>query len=384
MEIEEYLSKKEWSKVKSFAKKHETPFLIVLLDVIKHKYQELRKNIPFAEIYYAVKANPASEIISMLDELGSCFDVASVYELRKLLSLGVAPERLSCGNTIKKIKDIEEFYRSGVRLFATDSETDIRNIAKAAPGSKILVRILTSGFLTASWPLSRKFGCHSDMAFDLLVLANKLGLQPYGVSFHVGSQQNDIAAWNTAIDQVKQIFTWTKDEGINLKCINMGGGLPANYIEKCQDIELYASEITKCLKEDFNGDIPQVIIEPGRSLVAESGIIVSEIINVASKSKTSFDRWAFTDIGKFGGLMETLGEAIKYPIYTEKEGEPEKVIIAGPTCDSMDTIYEEHLYELPSDLEPGDRLYWLSTGAYTASYSAIEFNGFPPLKVFCI
>lgn len=131
----------------------------------------------------------------MLRDKGASFDIASVYELDKVMGLGVTGDRISYGNTIKKAKNIRTFYERGVRLYATDSEADLRNIAKAAPGSKVYVRILTEGTLTADWPLSRKFGCQTDMAMDLLILARDLGLVPYGVSFHVGSQQREIGAW---------------------------------------------------------------------------------------------------------------------------------------------------------------------------------------------
>ena len=382
--LNDFFTDAEWNKVMSFSENRETPFQLILSDVIRQKYQELREHLPYAKIYYAVKSNPAPEVITMLNELGSHFDVASIYELRKLLSLGVVPDRLSCGNTIKKTNHIREFYESGVRLFVTDSEADLRNIAQAAPGAKVFVRILTEGVLTADWPLSRKFGCQPDMAYDLLVLAKKLGLEPYGISFHVGSQQRDIAAWDAAIAKVKYIFDWVKEEDIKLKCINMGGGFPAHYLEKTNDLETYAREITRYLREDFEDELPEILIEPGRSLVADSGVLISEVVLIARKSRTALERWVYTDVGKFNGLMETLNESIKYPIYTTKNGLEEKTILAGPTCDSVDTLYEVYQYELPLNLAAGDRLYWLSTGAYTSSYSAVEFNGFPPLKTYVI
>ncbi|MDD5599923.1 MAG: type III PLP-dependent enzyme, partial [Victivallaceae bacterium] len=296
IDINDFYTEEEWRKIKDFSQGRETPFLVVLLDKIKERFKELKKNFPYAKIYYAVKANPASEIISMLNGLGSCFDVASVYELRKLLSLNVSPDRLSCGNTIKKTESIQEFYDAGVRLFATDSEMDLRNIALIAPGSKIFVRILAEGVLTADWPLSRKFGCQPDMALDLLMLAQKLGLEPYGVSFHVGSQQRDISAWDAAIAKVRYLYDGLLEEGITLKSINMGGGFPGNYLEKTNPQEIYSSEITRFLEEDFGDEMPEIIIEPGRSLVADAGVIASEIILISRKSRTAMERWIFTDV----------------------------------------------------------------------------------------
>ena len=344
--VEDYFARDTFQKMKAFADKQETPFVVIDTAMISQAYDDLRAGFEFAKVYYAVKANPAVEIIDLLRDKGSSFDIASIYELDKVLKQGVTPDRISYGNTIKKSKDIRYFYDKGVRLYSTDSEADLRNIAKAAPGSKVYVRILTEGSTTADWPLSRKFGCQTDMAMDLLILARDLGLVPYGVSFHVGSQQRDISVWDAAIAKVKVIF--------------------------------------ERLKEDFGDDLPEIILEPGRSLIANAGILVSEVVLVARKSRTAVERWVYTDVGKFSGLIETMDEAIKFPIWTEKKGEMEEVVIAGPTCDSADIMYENYKYGLPLNLAIGDRLYWLSTGAYTTSYSAVEFNGFPPLKSYYV
>ncbi len=383
IKVEDYYSRETFQKMKAFADQHETPFVVIDTATIGRAYDDLVGNFPFAKIYYAVKANPAIEITELLRDKGSNFDIASIYELDKVLSTGVGPERISYGNTIKKSKDIRYFYEKGVRMFATDSEADLRNIAKAAPGSRIYVRILTEGSNSADWPLSRKFGCQPDMALDLLILARQLGLEPYGISFHVGSQQRDIDVWDAAIAKVKVIFERLKEEdGITLKMINMGGGFPANYIQRTNSLETYAEEIIRFLKEDFGDELPEIILEPGRSLISNAGILVSEVVLVARKSRTAVERWVYTDVGKFSGLIETMDESIKFPIWTEKKGEMEEVVIAGPTCDSADIMYEHYKYGLPLNLASGDRLYWLSTGAYTTSYSAVEFNGFPPLKAY--
>jgi len=385
IKIEDYYPPATFQRMKAFADRQETPFVVIDTETIANAYNELGDCFPFARIYYAVKANPAVEIIRLLRDKGSNFDIASIYELDKVLAEGVGAERISYGNTIKKAKDVRYFYEKGVRLFATDSEADLRNIAKAAPGSKIYVRILTEGTASADWPLSRKFGCQPDMALDLLILARQLGLVPYGVSFHVGSQQRDIDVWDAVIAKVKVIFERLREEdGIELKMINMGGGFPANYITKTNSLQTYAEEIIRFLKEDFGDELPEIILEPGRSLIANAGILVSEVVLVSRKSRTAVERWVYTDVGKFSGLIETMDEAIKYPIWTEKKGEMEEVVIAGPTCDSADIMYENYKYGLPLNLASGDRLYWLSTGAYTTSYSAVEFNGFPPLKAFYI
>lgn len=386
MKREDYITDAEWNRFMEFSENLETPCLVINVRTIKKNYIKLQNSFPFASIYYAVKANPAPEVISLLSELGSNFDIASRYELDKVLEHNVACERLSYGNTIKKAKDIAYFYEKGVRLFATDSKDDLKNIAKHAPGSKVYVRILVENSVTADWPLSRKFGCHPDMAYDLLVLARDLGLTPYGISFHVGSQQRDIGQWNDAIIKCKYLMaSLEEDEEIRLQMINMGGGFPANYVDPTNDLKEYASEITRYLRDDFGENIPQIILEPGRSLVGNSGVLISEIVLISRKNNTALNRWVYQDTGKFNGLIETLGESIKYPIVTAKDNPNAKlgdVIIAGPTCDSMDIMYEDVKYKLPIDLKIGDRLYWLTTGAYTSSYASVEFNGFPPIQTY--
>lgn len=374
-----------WQRISAFAEAKPTPFVVIDLETVRNKYRELLSAFPFAGVYYAVKANPDAAVIRCLHELGASFDIASRFELKKLLDLGISPQRMSYGNTIKKAADIEYAYQQGLRLFASDCESDIRKLAKFAPGSRVYIRVLTEGSETADWPLSRKFGCQADMAIELILLAQELGLKPYGISFHVGSQQRDIGTWDAAIAKVRFIFDRLAEAGIQLEMINMGGGMPANYAHRHHEIAAYGNAIRRFLDEDFGDYQLQVLIEPGRSLVAEAGVLVSEVIQVSRKSQDSLDRWVYLDVGLFGGMIEAIGEAIQYPMVCNRAGgELDEVIIAGPTCDSLDILYEDHRYQLPLDLQEGDRLYWLSTGAYTTSYSSIEFNGFPPLKSYVI
>jgi ornithine decarboxylase len=383
---EDYVSEEDWQRFLEFSRDLETPCIVVNLQTIKSNFIRLKGLFPYADIYYAIKANPAKEIVSMLAEMGSNFDIASRPELDMVLALGIVPERISYGNTIKKARDIAYFYGKGVRMFATDSREELKNIAQNAPGSRIYVRILLESSTSADWPLSRKFGCHPDMAYDLLIMARDMGLTPCGISFHVGSQQRDIGVWDDAIAKTKYLFTsLEEDEGIRLSMINMGGGFPASYTQPTNDLSEYAAEIKRYLIDDFGDDLPKIVLEPGRSLAGNSGILASEVVLISRKNNTALNRWIYLDTGKFNGLIETMDEAIKYPIVTSKDAPGVKeteVIIAGPTCDSMDILYENYKYRLPADLKIGDRLYFLSTGAYTGSYASVSFNGFQPIKTY--
>ena len=166
---DEFITEMEWKRFREFSKDFATPNIVVDLRRIKKSYVQLKDSFPYANIYYAVKANPGVPVLKLLDSLGSSFDIASRYELDKVLALGISADRTSYGNTIKKSEDIKYFYEKGVRMFATDSKDDLKNIAKFAPGSRVYVRILVENSVTADWPLSRKFGCHPDMAYDLLI-----------------------------------------------------------------------------------------------------------------------------------------------------------------------------------------------------------------------
>lgn len=379
-----FYNKKQWNSFLQESEKHQTPFILINKKRVINNYIRLKNNFPFANIFYAIKANPANEILEQLKKLNSSFDIASKYQLDKVLKLGVTPDRISYGNTIKKSQDIKYFYDKGVRIFATDSFEDIENISKFAPGSKIFCRFLFYGG-NASWTLSKKFGCESQMAIQILKKSKQLGLIPYGVSFHVGSQQHDIKSWFSALMQSKYIFDKLNKDNIKLQCINMGGGFPCQYSQNIKKIQEYSKEIKQYLKELFGNAIPAIFIQPGRSLVGDSGILVTSIIQCTRKHLNDDLKWCYIDAGKFNGLIQTLKQSIIYNIL-QKQQQKQKAqfIIAGPTCDSEDIIYEKNHVLLNKNSKQGDRLYFLSCGAYTSTYASVEFNGFPPIKTYII
>jgi ornithine decarboxylase len=361
----------------------ETPFLAVDLDIVKSKYRELLYHFPSSSIHYAVKANPAREIVSRLAVMGASFDVASRHEIEMCLALGIEPYRLSYGNTIKKSADIAYAFSRGVLRYAFDSEAELRKLATHAPESAVMCRLQTTGE-NAAWPLSKKFGCDLEMAADLLLLARELGLNPMGVSFHVGSQQVDPTQWRRPLRETADLFRALAREGLMLDTVNIGGGLPVPYECDVPPVSQYASAIGEALDDAFGSSQPNVMLEPGRSLVAEAGVIQSEVVLVSQKSRFEETRWVYLDVGKFGGLAETFAESIKYRLRTTRTGMPGPVVLAGPTCDSTDILYERSGYDLPLDLECGDRVEILNTGAYTSSYATVSFNGFPPLRTHCL
>lgn len=384
LNILDYYTNKQWENFRRESSKHQTPFVLVDLDIVKRNFVQLQKKFPQFKIYYAMKANPHKKIINVVKKLGSYFDVASKNQLKQLLKQGVSADRISYGNTIKKSQDIRYFYKKGVRLFVVDNYNDLLMLSQYAPQSKIFCRFLFDGG-NADWSLSKKFGCSSQVAVYLLRKALSMNLVPYGVSFHVGSQQRDVNAWKQALIICKTIFHELQKDDINLKLINMGGGLPANYICKTESLQNYSNQILQFIKCYFpNYQQLQFIMQPGRSLVGNAGILVSQVIQTAEKDVNTNEKWVFIDSGKFNGLIQTLDQAIKYPIYQQNYIQPiYKTILAGPTCDSCDIIYQKHDVKLSDNTKSKDRLYFLTCGAYTSSYASVCFNGFQPIKTIC-
>lgn len=365
-------------------RREDGPCLVVDLEVVRENYTNFAKALPDTRVFYAVKANPAPEVLSLLASLGSCFDTASIPEIEMALAAGATPDRISFGNTIKKERDVARAYALGIRLFAVDCKEEVDKIARSAPGSRVFCRIL-SDCVGAEWPLSRKFGCEPAMAVDVLEHALRQGLEPYGVSFHVGSQQRNQHAWDRALAQAAAVFKECGERGINLSMVNLGGGFPTKYLKNVPSVRTYGNAIFKALRKHFGNRIPETIIEPGRGMVGNAGVIETEVVLVSKKSDEDDVRWVYLDIGKFGGLAETMDEAIRYPIRTPRDGgDLAPCVLAGPTCDSADVLYEKQPYPLPVSLEIGDKLLIEGTGAYTSTYSAVCFNGFPPLKTYHI
>jgi ornithine decarboxylase len=364
--------------------KDDGPCLVVDLEVVRDNYNAFAKALPDTRVFYAVKANPASEVLSLLAQLGSSFDTASVPEIEMVLAAGATPDRISFGNTIKKERDIARAHALGVRLYAVDCKAEVEKIARAAPGARVFCRFLHD-CEGAEWPLSRKFGCDPAMAVDVLEHAHRLGLEAHGVSFHVGSQQRNTSAWDSALAAAAKIFRECGERGIALSMVNLGGGFPTKYLKKVPAVKVYGSTIFQGLRKHFGNAIPETIIEPGRGMVGNAGAIEAEVVLVSKKSESEDVRWVYLDIGKFGGLAETMDESIRYPIRTPRDGgKLGPCILAGPTCDSVDVLYEKEPYPLPVSLSIGDKVLIEGTGAYTATYSSVAFNGFPPLKTFHI
>ena len=349
-----------------------TPFLLMDLSIVRGNYRRLKKSLPDGEIFYAVKANSHPRIVNALKDEGASFDVASKGEMVKLLELGVEPEKMSFGNTIKKVEDIEFAYSVGVPLFAADAEMELEKIARYAPHSTVYLRLAVEQS-NSDWPLSRKFGTSAEHVVRLAKYGASLGLDVAGVSFHVGSQSYDPGAWCRAIEQSAWIFKQCRKIGINMYLLNVGGGMPVKHTKPIPSIEDIMDVIKRSVEENlYFVDNLKLMVEPGRSMVGDAGIMVAKVLLRSQKPSTG-EEWVYIDVGVFHGLMETI-EGFQYEIVVDgKETEKKKsFILAGPTCDSVDKISDDVL--LPESVTYGDVIYILNAGAYTVEYAS-HFNG---------
>lgn len=359
----------------------ESPCLVIDLDRVRANYRALQAALPTARIRFAVKASPVPEIIRLLNDEGAEFDVASIGEIELCLAQGVDPAVMCYGNPIKKASQIATAYALGVRRYAFDTEDDVQRIAEHAPGSEVECRFLASAPQSQT-PFGTKFGCAPGEAVHLLVRARDLGLRVAGPYFHVGSQQLDPIAWRIGIEQAGAISEALAVKDIPVTSVNIGGGLPISYADPAPGV----GELGAVIAAAAAAHLPEhtsLVVEPGRALVGNTGVIHGEVVNV--RVAPDGRRWIYLDIGRYNGMAETENEYIAYRFQTDRDGDPvDEAVVAGPTCDGDDVLYQRTRVLLPTTLRAGDSIRILETGAYTASYSSVSFNGFPPLTVHVI
>jgi len=360
-------------KIINFARKYKTPFLIIDPDVIKENYRRIHKAFGGIKVFYAIKANPDLRILKILKNVGCGFEIASIQELDLMLKIGTDFSSVISSHPVKTPEFIKLAYANGIQLFVFDSETEIDKISNFAPGSKVCARLTVSN-LGSEWPLAEKFGLEPQKVIPLLRYAKEKRLIPYGITFHVGSQCLNKSNWVKALEKCSQLFESAAKEGINLKLVNLGGGLPIKHIQEIPTIEEIGKMVVETARRLFKNGV-EMTIEPGRAMVGNAAILVSSIIG---RAKRKDKNWLYLDVGVFQGLMETVG-GIKYEIKTEgKENDSiEEYMLAGPTCDSFDKMFKCYL---PKNLEIGDKIYIMDAGAYTTAYAS-DFDGFEEPKV---
>ena len=372
----EIASKATIQKVLNFLKttEIEPPYLLLDKSKVKLKVKSIGKNIRNSEVYYAVKANPDIEVLKLINELGIGFEIASEGELKILAALGVSKDRIITSNPIKSFKFLRLAADYGVSYFAIDSPDEVKKLRDYCPGSNVYVRLAVPNE-GSEWPLSKKFSVEVDVAEELLLYAKKKGLNPVGITFHVGSQCTNMYNWDSALDKAKTLWDRAEKRGIHLSLLDIGGGYPIRYTKNVVPINTINKNINKLIYEKFPRKT-RILIEPGRAVVGDAGIFVTRVIG---KAKRGDENWLSIDVGVFNGLMESVG-GIKYSYIVEGSKDKKLWTLAGPSCDSFDVIDKDILLPEPA---VGNIILILSSGAYTISYAS-EFNGFSIPKTILI
>ena len=349
-----------------------TPCLLLDPALARDRFPQLAAALPGVRIHYAVKANPHPRLLACLHAAGCRFEAASWAEVRAAIRAGADPATVLFTHPVKPAADIARARKAGVWRFAADSDTELRKIAQNAPGSAVLLRIDTGADGTVGD--QGKFGIPPGQAPGLARLARALGLNPYGLAFHVGSQTMDPRAWDGPIRYCAQIMTALAADGIMLAMVDVGGGFPVRYDTDPPPLARYAAAIS-----DAAAHLPypvQLACEPGRAIAAPAGTMTATVIGTAWRGATLR---VSLDTGAFHGLIEALesGRELRFPITVPAAGNRALVpcTLTGPSCDSQDTILD--LVWLPTP-RAGDQVLIGNAGAYTTCYSGRSaFNGYP-------
>jgi ornithine decarboxylase len=353
-----------------------TPFLLMDLDRVERAYRTLLDALGVDALHYAVKCNPDKRVLTRLHQAGCRFEIASHTELVQLRAIGVQPADVLYSNPVKPVEHIRRAYQAGCWRFAVDGQAELRKLAEHAPGSAVYVRLRTTG--ASGVPSEGKFGVDASQAHRLLSDASAMGLRPYGLTFHVGSQMTRPAAWAEAILEAGDLISHLAEDGIRLSMLDIGGGFPARYTDADPDPYEYGAFVRQAL--DLLPYRLHVVAEPGRGLVADAGVLVSTVIGTATRAGRD---WVHVDVGAFNGLMEALetGNTLAFPLSDSRgTAELRPYHLTGPTCDSQDTIMFDA--QLSAGIDAGDRVHIRTAGAYTTAYAA-RFNGFeiPDVRV---
>ena len=361
---------------------YETPFFLISETRICANLRELNDAFPGAAVYYAMKANSEPDVLRTVLNAGAGFEIASAHELAFLKPLHVPSEKIIYSTPVKATAHIKKAFDYGVNRFAFDSLSELEKIAAAAPGARVYARVKVDD-VDSFFASSEKFGIENDEILPLFQRAYRLGLRPYGVSFYVGSQARNAAAWGNAIEGLAASMALLKCNGIEIEAIDIGGGFPCAYTQTENNPSLpeVASEVfEKYEKLPYQ---PKLILEPGRKIVADAAVLVTSVIaRIERKGAT----WLFLDAGVYNALYEALAfqGSTRYRINTMRPSPNSGqalFALAGPTGDGLDVVTREVL--LPRDIDVGDKLIFHSVGAYSLTVAS-RFNGFPkPDVYFC-
>jgi len=368
-------------QLQAIARQHGTPVVVIDHGIIRRNYAAFNKYLPKVQAYYAVKANPAPEIIRTLFRAGASFDVASlpefmwVYENIQHLPAKERQDfiwdKIVYANPTKP-KETLQALNQYKPLVTYDNLNELRKIKQYAPhaGLALRLRVPNTGSMVE---LSSKFGCAPGEAVDLILEAFRIGLVVEGLSFHVGSQCTNFDNFVQALNMSAAVIAEARARGHQIKILDIGGGFPARYNRHVQPFSALARKINAEIDRLFPKDL-EILAEPGRFLVATAATSLARIIGKALRDgKTCY----YIDDSVYHTFSGIIFDHCQYHLKAFKKGPTEICTVFGQTCDGMDTISQSE--ELP-ELEIEDLLYSENIGAYSSA-SATWFNGFPPAKL---
>lgn len=353
--------------VEKLASQYGTPLLVLSLEEVKKNYQVLRKYMPQVRIHYAIKANPHQEILRVMADLGSCFDVASDGEIRTLSAMGVEGGRMIYANPVKLGVGLEACRDCGVTKMTFDSASEIEKIKKQCPDATVLLRLRIDNS-SAHVDLNKKFGAARENALALMLQAKEAGLDMAGVAFHVGSQTVSSDPYLHALDIARSLFDEAEAAGLHLRILDIGGGFPIPEPKVKFNLPEMLKQISARLDEDFAET--EIWAEPGRYICGTAVNLITSVIGVTERGGQP---WYFLDEGLYGTFSGVIFDQWDFKLLSFKEGD-ERVAatFAGPSCDSLDIMFRGRM---TAPLEVGDLLLVPACGAYTSA-SATTFNGF--------
>jgi len=400
------MNKEYQEKIEKIARENGTPILIIDHSKIRKKYSEFRGRLPRVQVYYAVKANSEPAILKTLFDLGSGFDVASIQEFNIVAKLieHLPPKQLQdfiwnniiYANPAKKPESLH-FLNPYKPLLVYDSYEEMKKTKEHCPDAGLLLRINVPNDGSVV-QLSNKFGIEPELAPDLIEKTINEGIGVEGISFHTGSQCNNPSNFIKALESVDYIFKQVSSRGIKIgetvtkgypvKLVDIGGGFPVQY-DSTTNGQAFKS-LSEILNREFERLFPDneevnILAEPGRFLVAESGTSVSSVILAKNSSKIPC---YYLDDGIYHTFSGMLFDHVPVELKSFRDGERLECRVFGPTCDGLDTLSENPYIKNTSKiylphLKEGDFVYSEKMGAYSNA-SATNFNGHAPAKVIHI
>ncbi len=366
---------------------------LIDLNQVRKNYKNLQSVFSGFDIHVAYKAFSTTRALGVLnEEFNSKFEIATLEEFKDLKRNGVSPKNIIFTHPDKDALEISKSFKGGIRTYISDSKEDLKLLSKYAPKSKILIRVSTDFGIPKKATINsedidnfdERFGVSFETAKELIFLAGDLNLQPVGVSFHVGTQTEDAREWIEPIKRAAKLYMEMKEVGVDLKVLDVGGGLPMRYREDIPKLKEFGKVIKKTLSTYFiEGIYPEtLIIEPGRFVTASAGITIGRVINVKPSQKNPDEIIVTVSTGQYSAGITLISYGHGVSFYTLKNKNKCSVLkghsvlgdIYGKACASIDKINSVK-EPIPSDLKSGDLIVVTGTGAYSGELATSNWCG---------